>query len=373
MKTIQEVLAAFEVAALNAGLSRNTRKSYAATIAEFAGLVKAGTITGPQGYFEHLASVKRVSSNTVWHALNPLKFLYEKVLEKEFGTFELPRRNRNQPMRAVLTMREILAMMETMPRVPRLQAGLLAGCGMRIESDMLTLRLKDIRMEDRVITIFEAKGGKSRALRIPEFLVKDLEFQITACRTQWERDRVHGIICPHPEESLMRKFSHKTFGTLPWYWLFPSQKVHGDQRWHATDKRIVTALKEAANIRWSDGRWTIDAAGKAKVVRKTAERTPGKATRNWMAEHLFVEEDTIGLGVFEPSGINQRFVQTWRGSGISYEEFVNAAQLRFTVATDALFSDEIWQQLWLTAEQMGVGATRSQGFGRYAVTSWEKL
>lgn len=137
---------------------------------------------------------------------------------------------------------------------------------------------------------------------------------------------------------------------------------------------LKAALKEAANIRWSDGRWTIDAKGEAKVVRKAAtERTPGKATRNWMAEHLFVEEDTIGLGVFEPSGINQRFVQTWRGSGISYEEYVNAAVLSFTVATDALFSDEIWQQLWLTAEQMGVGATRSQGFGRYAVTSWTKL
>lgn len=136
---------------------------------------------------------------------------------------------------------------------------------------------------------------------------------------------------------------------------------------------LKAALKEAANIRWSDGRWTITPDGKAKVARKTAERTPGKATRNWMAEHLFVEEHIIGLGVSEPSGINQRFVQTWRGSGISYEEFVNAAELNFTVATDAEFSDEIWQQLWLTAEEMGVGATRSQGFGRFAVTGWTKL
>lgn len=150
-------------------------------------------------------------------------------------------------------------------------------------------------------------------------------------------------------------------------------KRFGSGELYVEGRILKAALKEAANIRWSDGRWTVDAAGNAKVVRKTAERTPGKATRNWMAEHVFVEEDTIGLGVFEPSGINQRFVQTWRGSGISYEEYVNGAELRFTVATDALFSDEIWQQLWLTAEQMGIGATRSQGFGRYAVTSWEKL
>ena len=248
MKTIQDVLNAFETAALNAGLARNTRSTYAATIAEFSGMMKRSEITGPQGYFDYLASVKKLSPNTVCHALNPLKFFYEKVLNKEFGQYEMPKRNRSKPMRSVLTMREIMAMMENMPRIPRLQAGLLAGCGLRIESDMLTLRLKDIRIVDRVITIYEAKGGKSRALRIPEFLVGDLERQITACRMQWEKDKAMGIICPHPQESVMRKFSRKTFGTLPWYWLFPSQKVHGTERWHSTNKRLVTALREAANL-----------------------------------------------------------------------------------------------------------------------------
>jgi len=177
-----------------------------------------------------------------------LKFLYEKVLGREFGQYDMPKRNRSKPVRSVLTMREILAMMQTMPRVPRLQAGLLAGCGLRIESDMLTLRLKDIRLQDRVLTIYEAKGGKSRALRIPESLVTDLEHQIQCCRRQWEKDKARGIICPHPQESLMRKLSKQTFGTLPWYWLFPSQKVHGQERWHATDKRLVTALREAAGL-----------------------------------------------------------------------------------------------------------------------------
>jgi site-specific recombinase XerD len=251
MKTVAEVLAAFETAALNAGLRRNTRISYAATIAEFSRLLKQGQIDGPQEYFHYLASVKRLAPNTVCHALNPLKFLYEKVLGREFGQYEVPQRNRTRPMRAVLTMRQIISMMELMPRIPRLQAGLLAGCGLRIESDMLTLRLKDIRLEDRVITIYDGKGGKSRALRIPEFLVADLEHQLMACRMQWDRDRQRGIICPiteDPEGSLMRKLGLRTFSTLPWYWLFPSQKVNGTKRWHATDKRLVTALKEAAGL-----------------------------------------------------------------------------------------------------------------------------
>ena len=45
----------------------------------------------------------------------------------------------------------------------------------------------------------------------------------------------------------MRKLSEKTFGTLPWYWLFPSRIVHGNQRWHSTSKRLVSALKSAAD------------------------------------------------------------------------------------------------------------------------------
>lgn len=247
MKTVADVLAAFDLAALNAGLARNTRKTYATTIREFSELLKAGEIAGPQDYFHHLASVKKLSPASVHHALNPLKFLYEKVLEKEFRTdYELPKRNRCKPMRSVLSMQDILRMMETMERIPRLQAGLLAGCGLRIESDMLTLRLKDIRLADRIITIFDAKGGKTRPVKIPEFLASDLDQQIRSCIRQWEKDREKRIICPHPQESLMRKFSPATFGTLPWYWLFPSANVRGNNRWHSTSKRLVAALRDAA-------------------------------------------------------------------------------------------------------------------------------
>ena len=246
MKTVSEVLEAFETAALKAGLAPNTRKTYAPIIAEFVTLLKAGKITGVQGYLDHLTTVKRLSSNSVWHALNPLKFLYEKVLFKEFGQFDLPKRNRTKIMRSVLSMSDVISMLQIMPRVPRLQAGLLAGAGLRIESDMLTLRLKDIHLADRVITIYEAKGSKSRAVKIPEFIVADLEIQINACRRLWESDRARGIICPHPQESLMRKLGKRTFGSLPWYWLFPSQKVHGSERWYSSDKRLVSALREAA-------------------------------------------------------------------------------------------------------------------------------
>lgn len=121
-------------------------------------------------------------------------------------------------------------------------------------------------------------------------------------------------------------------------------------------RQLKAAIKEAANIRWPKERW-----GPSK-----------KGTRSFFAEHVFVPEDRLHLGVTEASGVNQRFVHTWRGAGIQYEEFVEDAKIDFSVLTDHDFSGEQWAMLWLTGEQNGIGATRSQGYGRYEVVRWER-
>lgn len=54
MKTIEEVLAAFEMAALKAGLRRNTRRTYAGAIGEFSRLLKSQQIDGVQGYLDRV-------------------------------------------------------------------------------------------------------------------------------------------------------------------------------------------------------------------------------------------------------------------------------------------------------------------------------
>lgn len=245
-KTIEQVLDAFENASLSAGHSRNTRSGYRATVREFTGLLISRQITEPQGYFDYLCQVKKLCPASVWHALNPLKFLYERVLDREFGEYRMPKRTKNRRIPCDIDHGDILRILALLPWRERLQAGLLYGCGLRIESDMLKARLKDVHLADRMFVIQCGKGDKSRALRLPDCLVPDMERQITACRKQWEKDRAAGVICPCDSESLMRKFGRNTFGTLPWYWLFPSRNVRGGDRWHATDKGLVTALRDAA-------------------------------------------------------------------------------------------------------------------------------
>lgn len=122
-------------------------------------------------------------------------------------------------------------------------------------------------------------------------------------------------------------------------------------------RQLKAGIKEAANVRWPKAKWGPSSKG----------------TMGFFAEHIFVMEQRLYLGVTEPSGIAQRFVHTWRGNGIQYEEYVTDAKVEFAVETDYEFKAEEWGALWLTGERQGIGASRSQGFGRYEVVRWEKF
>lgn len=141
-------------------------------------------------------------------------------------------------------------------------------------------------------------------------------------------------------------------------------------------RQIKAMLKEAANVRWPKEKWGVS----------------NKGTKSYFAEHVFVEDDRVYVCdpdthevLSTPTDIHQRFVHTWRGSSIQYEEIVVGAELTFTVVSDADLNGDkaspaavrkdgdVWGQLLLTGEQQGVGASRSQGFGRFVVVSFDKI
>lgn len=141
-------------------------------------------------------------------------------------------------------------------------------------------------------------------------------------------------------------------------------------------RQLKAAIKEAANA----------AVGAAKLNGRGWGETR-KGLQSFLAEHVFVVEMDLPLfkatvvddgydfdqlvPVMEPDAINQRFVHTWRGSGISLEEYVDDAVVIARVKTDFPFTDKDWAMIWLTGEQQGVGASRSQGYGQYTVVRWE--
>lgn len=146
--------------------------------------------------------------------------------------------------------------------------------------------------------------------------------------------------------------------------------VNGRHLLYIEGRQLKAAIKEAANVRWPYPQTVWGPGGARKGGTKGEGR--GKASTSFFAEHVFVQEDVVGLGVYEATDVTQRFVHTWRGNAISYDEYVAIADISFTVATDHDFTEEQWALLWLTGEQNGLGACRSQGFGRYEVTRWER-
>lgn len=130
-------------------------------------------------------------------------------------------------------------------------------------------------------------------------------------------------------------------------------------------RQVKAMIKEATNIALGAG--AIEARGWGATR---------KGITAFLVEHMFVPEEKIYLGVVEPNRVNQSFVHTWRGSGIKMEEIVDDAVLEFTLLCDYDFdahSEDFWGKVFVRAEMNGLGASRSQGFGTFSVTKFDRI
>lgn len=130
-------------------------------------------------------------------------------------------------------------------------------------------------------------------------------------------------------------------------------------------RQLKAAIKEAVSVAVTVG----------KIPIKVANIKTTKMIWGFVAEHIQVVEDRLYLGVTKPADVHQSFPENKKAGvrGIQYTEICRDVKADFTVITDHEFSDRDWAMLWLTGEQQGIGASRSQGFGRYEVTRWERI
>lgn len=126
---------------------------------------------------------------------------------------------------------------------------------------------------------------------------------------------------------------------------------------------VKAAIKEAASVAAGSGKVDLRGWGVTK-----------KFLNSFVAEHIMVPDEKIYLGREEPDDVSQSFPENKRigQRGIQMTEFCNDVDISFRVISDWDFTDENWAMIWLTGQEQGLGACRSQGFGRYKVTSWER-
>lgn len=128
-----------------------------------------------------------------------------------------------------------------------------------------------------------------------------------------------------------------------------------------------------------------EAASVARSVNNLPARfgATNKGTLSFIAEHVIIVEKTLVIGVpgpdgklvdvYEPTDILQSFPKNpiTKQTGIQYCEYVENAHIDFTVVSDYEFAEKEWAAIWLTGGNQGIGASRSQGYGRFDLVKWD--
>jgi integron integrase len=149
----------------------------------------------------------------------------------------------------VLTKDEIGAVFGGLDGVHRLFAQLLYGTGMRI-SEGLQLRVKEVDFAHHTLIVRAGKGGKDRALMLPQSLAPALRAQLAAARELWLADQTEGRGGVEMPDALARKY-RRAGASWPWFWVFPQDTLSTDprsgvvRRHHLYDQTFQRAFKRA--------------------------------------------------------------------------------------------------------------------------------
>lgn len=204
-----------------------------------------------EAFLSHLATTRNVSASTQNQAKAALLFLYKAVLGLELPWLrEIVSAQRPRKLPVVLTRLEVKALLQALHGTSWLIASLLYGTGMRV-IEGLRLRVKDLDLERREITVREGKGGKDRITMVPENLVLPLREQLARAKRMHESDLAAGYGAVSLPTALSSKYPNasKSWG---WQYVFPSTTRTVDPRTgkvvrhHFYPGSVQQALREAA-------------------------------------------------------------------------------------------------------------------------------
>lgn len=129
-------------------------------------------------------------------------------------------------------------------------------------------------------------------------------------------------------------------------------------------RQVKAAIREAISVAVQGGHITETGWGKASNK---------KWIKGFAAEHIMVVEDRIHLNRQDADEVRFDFVHAKGMSSFKQSEVIWDATVTFTLISDFDFPADFWRQVFLIGEQQGLGADRSQSFGRYKVTQFDKL
>ncbi len=120
--------------------------------------------------------ISNQSSSSIIVFLSALRFAYSNILNKDI-TVGIKRPKKEKKIPAVLTKEEIKRLINALPnKKSRLMVSFIYACGFRV-SELINLKVNDLKFEEAIGYVRQAKGKKDRIFNIPNFLLKSLKKQ----------------------------------------------------------------------------------------------------------------------------------------------------------------------------------------------------
>ena len=245
----ERLRAAVNSAGSRRGLAFEPKKCYrrwAVRYANFAGDERA--VMREETATRFLTSVvddEDCAYSTQKQALNALAFFFKYVLDREEPVFNVKLKKTGARVPVVLSEGETQRLFEALehpdpgpepgaavaaesesptadapkPKRQNARYGLAArlqyGAGLRL-SEVVRLRIKDIDLDRRTVTVRLGKGDKDRMTVLPKRLCLELAEQIEQARALWEQDQRDGVAGVYIPGALARKF-RKAAESFEWF------------------------------------------------------------------------------------------------------------------------------------------------------------
>ncbi|MGL4401086.1 MAG: integron integrase [Luteolibacter sp.] len=236
------------------GLALRTRQTYAGWVARYAEWAEsARAILDPErasAWLAELVDQGKISFATQKQALNALAFFFKDVCGKEEVVFDVRLRKTDRRTPVVMSLREVLAVLEKLEPRYRLVAELQYGAGLRLK-ELVSLRVQDVDRERGQVVIRGGKGDKDRVTILPERVKHALAEIWEDLRSVHEEDRAAGVPGVALPGALARKMT-KAGERWEWFWIFPDDHLSRDpesgivRRHHLHSKTYGEAVTRAA-------------------------------------------------------------------------------------------------------------------------------
>jgi integron integrase len=193
-------------------------------------------------FLNHRTMQRRVAASTQKKALCALVFLYKRVLSLEGPSLKgLERARRPEHLPVVLARHEVQTLLDALDRFFGLIAKMLRGSGLRL-LECLALRVKDVDLDRRQITVRRGKGSHDRAVLLPVRVRDGLRAQLdeVARRHRAELEAGRGEVDLTYALGAQMPRAEATRG---WRVLFPASRPCADP---ATGGPVLHHLHESA-------------------------------------------------------------------------------------------------------------------------------